>query len=203
MIFSIFVDRIVKNRSMEEFIKKIWEVYPLTDEEVKVLLDQTELIVLPKGSRVMTAGKVEHNTYFIVEGLARGFFYQEGKDITIWFASAGMALLSMNGYVYGKAGYENIELLEECKLLRIGNDRLNVLLETYNGLANLARRMSDVVILKLERLFMERNFMPAAARYRSLVGHEPEILKKVPLRHIASYLGISQVSLSRIRAGIQ
>lgn len=63
--------------------------------------------------------------------------------------------------------------------------------------------MSDVVVLKLERLFMERNFMPAGRRYHSLVEHEPEILKKVPLRHIASYLGISQVSLSRIRAGVQ
>lgn len=188
---------------MEDFIRKIREVYPLSDDEVQVLLDHTEQIVLPKGSRIMTAGKVEDYTYFIVEGLARGFFYQEGKDITIWFASAGMALLSMNAYVYDKPGYENIELLEECKLLRIENKCLNVLFETYNGLANLGRRMSDVVVLKLERLFMERNFMPAAQRYHSLLEHEPEILKKVPLRHIASYLGISQVSLSRIRAGVQ
>lgn len=78
---------------MEEFVKKIHEVYPLTDEEVKVLLDQTELIVLPKGSRVMTAGKVEHNTYFIVEGLARGFFYQEGKDYhLVCFGGYGFAV---------------------------------------------------------------------------------------------------------------
>lgn len=188
---------------MEEFIRRLREVYPLPDEEIQVLLEHTEQIVLPKGSRITTAGKVECYTYFIVEGLARGFFTQEGKDITIWFASVGMALLSMNGYVYGKAGYENIELLEESKLLRIRNEQLNVLFETYNGLANLGRRMSDVVVLKLERLFMERNFMPAAWRYHSLVEHEPEILKKVPLRHIASYLGISQVSLSRIRAGVQ
>lgn len=188
---------------MEEFIRKIREVYPLPDEEVRVLLDQTEQIVLPKGRQVMTAGKMERYTYFIVKGLARGFFYQEDKDITIWFASVGMTLLSMNGYVYGKPGYENIELLEECRLLRIDNERLNTLFETYNGLANWGRRMSDVIILKLEKLFMERNFMPAAQRYHSLVEHEPEILKKVPLRHIASYLGISQVSLSRIRAGVQ
>lgn len=188
---------------MEEFIKKIREVYPLPDEEIRVLLEHTEEVVLPKGSRVMTAGEVENYTYLIVSGLARGFFYQDGKDITIWFASVGMTLLSMNTYVYGKAGYENIELLEKCRLLRIENKCLNTLFETHNGLANWGRRMSDVVILKLERLFMERNFMTAAQRYHSLLAHEPEILKKVPLRHIASYLGISQVSLSRIRAGVQ
>ena len=68
---------------MEEFIKKLREVYPLSDGEIQVLLEHTEQIVLPKGSRIMTAGKVENYTYFIVEGLARGFFTQEGKDITI------------------------------------------------------------------------------------------------------------------------
>lgn len=151
----------------------------------------------------MTAGKVECYTYFIITGLARGFFYQDGKDITIWFASPGMALLSMNTYMYDKAGYENIELLEDCELLRIGNEELNDLFENSAELANWGRRMSDVAILKLEKMFMERNFMPAAQRYHSLVKNEPEILQKVPLRHIASYLGISQVSLSRIRAGVQ
>jgi len=50
---------------------------------------------------------------------------------------------------------------------------------------------------------MERCFISASERYHLLIEQEPEILQKVPLRHIASYLGISQVSLSRIRAGIQ
>lgn len=189
---------------MEEFIRTIRGVYELSDVAVKILVENTEKMVLPKGSLLIEAGKVECYTYFIVHGIARGFFYQDGKDITIWFASSGRALLSMNAYVYGEAvGYENIELLEECTLLRIENKRLNALFEENIELANWGRRMSDVVILKLEKMFMERNFMSAAQRYHSLVVNEPEILRKVPLRQIASYLGISQVSLSRIRAGIQ
>lgn len=190
-------------KSMEEFIARIRGVYPLSDGAVEVLLGNTEKIVLPKGLRLVEAGKVERYTYFVVRGLARGFFYQDDKDITIWFASPGMSLLSMNAYMYGRAGYENIELLEDCELLRIGNNELNILFEHHIELANWGRRMSDMVILKLEKTSMERNFTPAAQRYRSLVANEPGLLQKVPLRHIASYLGISQVSLSRIRAGIQ
>ena len=114
-----------------------------------------------------------------------------------------MSLLSMNGYMFSTAGYENVELLEECDLLKISNETLNCLFDSNIELANWGRRMSDGIILKFEKLFMERYFMSASERYHLLVEREPEILKKVPLRHIASFLGISQVSLSRIRAGIQ
>lgn len=202
-ILFIFVSIGTIEKSMKEFIKKIRGIYPLSDEAVGILIGHTEKISLSKGVRLVEAGKVERYTYFIVRGLARGFFYQDAKDITIWFASPGMSLLSMNAYMYGRAGYENIELLEDCELLRIENQVFNTLLENHLELANWGRRMSDAAVLKLEKMFMERNFIPAAQRYHSLVANEPEILQKVPLRHIASYLGISQVSLSRIRAGIQ
>ena len=105
--------------------------------------------------------------------------------------------------MFSTAGYENVELLEECDLLKISNETLNRLFDSNIELANWGRRMSDGIILKFEKLFMERYFMSASERYHLLIEREPEILKKVPLRHIASFLGISQVSLSRIRAGIQ
>ena len=188
---------------MEAFIKKIREAYPLSDEAVRLLVTNTERVVLPKGEILIREGIVAKYTYFIVKGFARGFFHKEGKDITIWFASEGMSLLSMNGYMFSTAGYENVELMEECDLLKISNQELNRLFDSSAELANWGRRMSDRAILKLERIFMERYFMSAAERYHLLIEREPEILQKVPLRHIASFLGISQVSLSRIRAGVQ
>lgn len=185
------------------FRQMMKEVYPLADKDVDLFMSNTEEVICPGGTLLIETGKVECYTYFVGKGLARGFFYQDGKDITIWFASEGMALLSMNAYLYEKSGYENIELLEDCNLLKIANSQLNVLFEENAGLANWGRRMSDTALLKLERIFMERNFMSASQRYYSLIANEPGILRKVSLRHIASYLGISQVSLSRIRAGLQ
>lgn len=188
---------------MEEFVRKIREVYPFSEKTLELFSDNMETVVLPKGRLLIQAGKVERYAYFIVKGFARGYFYQDGKDVTLWFASQGMSLLSMNAYLYKAAGYENVELLEDCRLLKISNERLNRLFEEHIELANWGRRMSDVVVLKLEKAFMERNFMSASQRYHSLIEQNPGILQKVPLRHIASYLGISQVSLSRIRAGVQ
>ena len=106
---------------MEVFIRKIREAYPLSDETVRLLLGHTERVVLPKGELLMREGTVAKYTYFVIKGFARGFFHKEDKDITIWFASEGMSLLSMNGYMFSTAGYENVELLEECDLLKISN----------------------------------------------------------------------------------
>lgn len=188
---------------MEEFIRKLRSVYPLSDEALALLIGHTVPVDFPRGHLLICDGKVERYTYFVIKGFARGFFYKDDKDVTIWFASVGMSLLSMNAYLYASAGYENVELLEDCKLLRISNEVLNRLFEENLEIANWGRRMSDTEIIRLEKLFMERYFMPAAERYHLLVEREPEILQKTPLRHIASYLGISQVSLSRIRAGVQ
>ena len=182
---AIFVPN---GRDMEEFIKKMREAYPVSDGALQLFLRHTERVTLPKGHLLIRDGVVEKYSYFIVRGFARGFLYRDGKDATIWFATAGMLLLSMNAYLFRSSGYENVELLEECDLLKISNETLDGLFEKEVELANWGRRMSDRIILRMERLFVER---------------EPEILQKAPLRDIASYLGISQVSLSRIRAGVQ
>ena len=192
-----------KSLSMETFIQKIREAYPLSDEAIQLLIDHTERVVLPRRTMIMREGTVAKYTYLVISGFARGFIFREGRDITIWFASEGMSLVSMNGYMFATAGYENVELMEDCDLLKISNETLNRLFDTNTELANWGRRMSDGVILKLERLFMERYYRSANERYNLLLEREPEIFKKVPLKHIASFLGISQVSLSRIRAGVQ
>ena len=197
---AIFVPN---GRDMEEFIKKMREAYPVSDGALQLFLRHTERVTLPKGHLLIRDGVVEKYSYFIVRGFARGFLYRDGKDATIWFATAGMLLLSMNAYLFRSSGYENVELLEECDLLKISNETLDGLFEKEVELANWGRRMSDRIILRMERLFVERYCLTAAERYRLLVEREPEILQKAPLRDIASYLGISQVSLSRIRAGVQ
>lgn len=188
---------------MNEFIEALRTVYPLSDTSIDILLSHAEVISMKKGELVITEHQGGKNAYFIVKGLARGYVIQNGKDSTLWFASIGMTLLSMNAYLFTREGYENIELLEDAELLRIPVAMLNHLFETNLELCNWGRRMADHIIHRMELHFMRRNFMSASQRYHFFVTDEPELLKKVPLRHIASYLGVSQVSLSRIRAGIQ
>lgn len=123
---AIFVPN---GRDMEEFIKKMREAYPVSDGALQLFLRHTERVTLPKGHLLIRDGVVEKYSYFIVRGFARGFLYRDGKDATIWFATAGMSLLSMNAYLFRSSGYENVELLEECDLLKISNETLDGLFE--------------------------------------------------------------------------
>lgn len=188
---------------MTELLQSFRRLTPVSPETWNLFLSKTEEVSYPKGHLLFKAGQKAPYSYFIIRGYARGFFYENGKDITFWFASQGMTLLSMNSYHSGAAGYENIELLEDSHLLRISNKDLIALYETNIELSNLGRRLSDVFILYLEKTLMEKNFMSASERYEALIKRDPEVLLKSPLKHIASFLGISQVSLSRIRAGKQ
>lgn len=188
---------------MNELLRSFRQLTPISTTTWELFLSKTEKVTYPKGYLLFQANQRACYSYFIINGYARGFFYENGKDITFWFASDGMTLLSMNSYHSGAAGYENIELLEDSQLLRISNTDLIALYESNLELSNLGRRLSDEFILYLEKTLMEKNFMSAAERYEALITRDPQVLLKSPLKHIASFLGISQVSLSRIRAGKQ
>ena len=95
---------------MEEFIKKMREAYPVSDGALQLFLRHTERVTLPKGHLLIRDGVVEKYSYFIVRGFARGFLYRDGKDATIWFATAGMSLLSMNAYLFRSSGLGKIDL---------------------------------------------------------------------------------------------
>lgn len=96
---AIFVPN---GRDMEEFIKKMREAYPVSDGALQLFLRHTERVTLPKGHLLIRDGVVEKYSYFIVRGFARGFLYRDGKDATIWFATAGMLLLSMNATCFAR-----------------------------------------------------------------------------------------------------
>ena len=103
----------------------------------------------------------------------------------------------MKSYVSNQRGYENIELLEECEVRKRA---LHELFCKDIHIANWGREFAEKELLKTEERFIGRQFKTSLERYRDLMNHTPDLLQRVQLGYIASYLGITQVSLSRIRA---
>lgn len=157
-------------------------------------------VVYPKGHRLFRAEKVETSMYFIKKGIVRAYAYQNDTEITFWFGSEGEAVISMRSYVEGLPGYEDIELLEECELLELKMSELKHLFRTDIHIANWGRRFAERELIRTEERLISRQFRTAQERYEALLETNPDLLKRVQLGHIASYLGITQVSLSRIRA---
>lgn len=178
------------------------QIFPLPEHSKSVLKTLISEIEFPKDSIIIKAGKLEKTIYFIKKGIVRAFVPQENQDVTFWFGKEGGVVLPMKSYVGNYNNYENIQLLEDSVLYQLEIASLRELFETDIHIANWGRKLAEKELLKTEELFISRQFRTASQRYLELLSEQPEILQRVQLGYIASFLGITQVSLSRIRAEI-
>ena len=178
-------------------------ICPLPDRTMLMLTGIVSEITYPKGYVLLKADKVEPNIYFLKRGIVRA--YADGRDheITFWFGKEGDPVISMKSYVLDGRGYEYIELLEQCDLYAINIRQLKELFQEDIHVANWGRKLAEGELLKTEERLISRQFKTASERYKELISHHPHLLQRVQLSYIASYLGITQASLSRIRAEIR
>jgi CRP-like cAMP-binding protein len=178
-------------------------IHPLPESSANKLKKYITEVSYPKNFCLMEAHKIVPHIYFIKRGIVRAYATTEDKDITFWFGKEGETIVSMKSYVEDKPGYENIELLEDCELYKLETENLRKLFNEDIHIANWGRKFAERELVKTEELIISRQFKPALERYKDLIRDKVDLIKRVQLGHIASYLGISQVSLSRIRAEIK
>lgn len=178
------------------------QISPLSSQSIQLIADKMQLIQLPKNTTLIDADKVEKKLYFIKKGIVRAYIIDDGKEITFWFGKEGDLILSMRSYVENKISYETIELMEDCELYEIKSSDLQLFYATNLEIANWGRKLAEIELIKTEERFISRQLGTAIDRYKKLLEENPSLINRVQLGYIASYLGISQVTLSRIRAEI-
>lgn len=178
-------------------------VTPLSEQSIQKILHIVTHFEYPKGYTLFEENRRNRDIYFISKGIARVYYLQDGVEATLQFAFEGEVLLSLKSYVENKVGYENIELLEPGILLKMEYVEIEKLYEENVEIANWGRKLAEKELIKMEERQMSQQFKGAAQRYSDLLEKYPQLLQRVQLGHIASYLGVSQVTLSRIRADIR
>lgn len=188
---------------MNTFKEKFRDRYHLAEADIQTLLDHMEEIRFKKKEIIVWEGTRNTDFYLIKEGIWRAYYYKDGVDTTIWFASEGETAFSIWGYVDNSYSQIAIEALCDSVAYRISGTTLNKLYSSSIGLANLGRRLMEHQLLSTENWLISAGSPRAKERYLTLIKETPELLQYVPLKHIASYLWITPQSLSRIRAGIK
>ncbi|PIF45624.1 CRP-like cAMP-binding protein [Chryseobacterium sp. 52] len=178
-------------------------IYILPEASKASLKKHITEVSYPKYFCLMEADKIIPHIYFIRKGIVRAYASTADNDITFWFGSEGETAISMKSYVEDKPGYESIELLEDCDLYTLETESLRKLFNEDIHIANWGRKFAERELVKTEELIISRQFKTSLERYKDLMANKSDLLKRVQLGHIASYLGITQVSLSRIRAEIK
>lgn len=182
----------------------IGRICPLPQVPAARIAECAETVRLPKGAMVVEAGRVETDIFFIANGIARAFVVSEdGRDVTFWIGAEGTALLSLRSYVQDRPGYENIQLMEDSRLYRLHRDDLHRLFREDVHIANWGRRFAEQQFLLTEERLIPMLCTTATRRYEHLLRHAPELLQRLPLEHLASWLGITPASLSRIRGKLR
>lgn len=175
-------------------------VYPLPEASLAKVLALAEYVELPQGTLLFRDDALAHHMYVLQHGLARAYARHADGEVTFWFSEQNAVLVSIRGYTEQAVSYETIELLEDSRLFRLNMRALQQLYLADIHLANWGRVLVERVWLQAERQLIARQFRTAAERYADLVQRSPHLLQRVALGHIASYLGITQVTLSRVRA---
>lgn len=178
-------------------------IYVLPEPSWERLAACLARVDLPKGHLLMETGRVERNIFFLAQGIARACFPTDGRNVTFWIGAEGSTLLSMKGFTEGLPGYETIELMEDSVLYRLHRDDLHRLFATDIHIANWGRRFAERELLQTEERLIPFLFTTASERYRKLLSEHPDLLQRLPLECLASYIGVTPVSLSRIRGELK
>lgn len=140
--------------------------------------------------------------YFIETGIARCYWIVDGEEITTSFALEGSMAFSMDEVYYHQLSEEYIETLEPMTAFSIPVDDLLNIVSTDISMARWWSAIHQDEYRRLHRSHKERLTLPAAERLREFSAQFPEVVRRARLSDIASYLGISPSTLSRIRASI-
>ena len=149
---------------------------------------------------LISEGKICDQLFFIKKGFLRGFHYQNGKEITTWFGFENDFATSSYSFVSQKVGYETVEVIEDSILYTITYENLDSIYGRHPEFNYVGRLLTEKYYIDLMERALCLQFQTAKESYEQLVATHPHILKRASLGHIASYLGISQETLSRIRA---
>ena len=148
----------------------------------------------------MNEGRVCRHLYFLEKGALRGFYNLEGKEITHWFGFENDFVTSFHSFITCKLSVENIQLMENSILWAISKEQLAGLFSRFHEIETLVRIVYEKYYIRLEERYVNAQFKTAKELYENMLQQTPHILERVPLGYIASYLGISQETLSRIRS---
>ncbi len=181
--------------------KYLLSLYPNTDlNELTELINRFTLDKFEKKQTILEAGHLSDSVYFVIEGLVRIFYIKEEKEITNWFIKENMMFAATYSILTGNNNYSSYEALEETYVLKIKYDVLESFYTKYHSLEHLGRKIIEAYYGAFMKKTYDVLFLSAEERYQLFVKDNGDLLNRVPLRYVASFLGITQETLSRLRA---
>ncbi len=186
---------------MIELINFINRFQKLDNETEQAIIKSHIEETYKKDEFIVEAGKICSKVVFIKSGLVRRFFIHDGQDVTIWIYCNNQMATSMPSFFWQKPAYEYIQACEDTVVYSLSHENEQLLME-YPLYAKFQLKLLRVYLSGVDEVNYRFKLMTAKEKYNYMRSNFPEIIQKSKLKHIASFLDVSQETLSRIRASI-
>ena len=184
---------------MHDLIKHIKSICPISANSERSLKNICTEVAYHKGNDVQSIGHTCKTIYFVKSGLLRVYYYKDEIEITESFEFEKAFVARAESLFTGRPSKKAIQSIEDSTLVAIDAIKLFNLFDSHPDLERLFRKVIEHAYVKTVHRIESLQFNSANERYRNLLTEAPDILKRIPLKYVASFLGITQVSLSRIR----
>ncbi|WP_165825435.1 Crp/Fnr family transcriptional regulator [Pedobacter yonginense] len=172
----------------------------LNISEWEAFKESFTLIKVPAKKILLKKGQVAHHLYFVNHGILRLYYINSrGEDITAFFFKEKLFAGSYESFILQKPSLQQIEALEDTELLSISFDKLQELYKEIPKINILTRVITEQRFITGQEIFSSFILKTAEERYVLFSEKHPDLLLRVPLQYVASFLGMTAVSLSRIR----
>jgi len=189
---------------MKELFDYILRFGSLNPQQVALITEKAEELTLRKNEYFSEAGKISNRVGFVLEGVVRVCYYNnKGEEITKYFIEENNLVVDLESFDNRIPSSSYVEALTDCKLIFFSRENWKDLLDTIVGFDAIVRKIiSKALLQKVERISPLLS-EDGTARYLRFLEIYPTLVNRVPLSYIASYLGVTQSSLSRIRKNIR
>jgi len=185
--------------SFEVIIEKLKKVSPISTESEAALLGIFKVFEYPKQHLFLREGQISDYIFFVKKGAVRLFYYKNDKEITEWIALNDTFFFSIASFYRREPSRILMQTLEDSVLIAIPHDDFLRLSAKFHDIETLHRKLITVSLLLSQDRMDSIQFESAQQRYDKLITTRPEIIQRVPLMYIASFLGVTLETLSRIR----
>lgn len=183
-----------------EPLYKLYQHPLLSEEDCERIIEHHNRLNFKKGEFLLEVGLMADAYYIVESGLVRSFVHNyDNNDITTGFFTKNTLVIDASSLFQHIPAQENIQALTDVVCWKINFEDFQRLFHSIEGFREWGRAWMAESLFELKKRSVSMITDSATTRYLDLLRHQPDIVKNAPLKHIASYLGITDSSLSRIR----
>lgn len=186
--------------AVENYLKFIQQIHPLSQESIEAIVPFLTQRSFAKKDFLVRQGNVSNELHFILSGCVREYFEDANtNEINTWFGFENAIAVSTYSFFSQKPSLTNIQALEDTETILIRHEDLQKLFNQFHEIERLGRLLAEQYLVQIEEIKIILQTLSAKQRYEYLLQHKPEFIKRIPLKYLASFLGIKLETLSRVR----